>query len=85
MNEELLDYRLRGDPADAEAFRKLTMDFKDRLESSSMAAANGLERVFYQDISKAYDDTSSRAAKFSTPAAPGGLTRNKDLPSATRP
>jgi hypothetical protein len=48
VHMRLLRYRLRGDPADAEAIHSGTRDFKQRLEHNSTNAATPLEIDFLQ-------------------------------------
>lgn len=56
LNDTLLRYRLRGDPADAEAFRTDTRDFKLWLERNGTNTATPLERDFFQRVVTAYDE-----------------------------
>src|SRR5208282_3796850 len=63
MNDNLLRYRLHGDPADAEAFYSGTQDFKERLESNSTHAATSMEIEFLRRIRTAYNDYSIESAK----------------------
>jgi signal transduction histidine kinase len=63
MNDNLLRYRLHGDPADAEAFYSGTQDFKERLESNSTHAATSMEIEFLRRIRTAYNDYSIEGAK----------------------
>jgi signal transduction histidine kinase len=63
LNDSLLRYRLRGDPADAEAFHSGTRDFKQRLEQNSTNTATPLEIDFFQRIRTAYDDYSIESEK----------------------
>ncbi|HUL51309.1 MAG TPA: ATP-binding protein [Candidatus Nitrosotalea sp.] len=55
LNETLLRYRLRGDSADADAFRIGAQDFKQWLEVNSTNSATALERTFFEQIGAAYD------------------------------
>ena len=63
LNDILLRYRLRGDPADAEAFHSGTRDFKQRLERDRTNAATPLEIDFFQRVGAAYDDYLIESAK----------------------
>jgi signal transduction histidine kinase len=63
LNDSLLRYRLRGDPADAEAFHSGTRDFKKRLEQNRINAATPLEIDFLERIGTAYDDYLIESAK----------------------
>src|SRR5271157_1485800 len=63
LNDSLLRYRLRGDPADAEAFHSGTRDFKQRLEYNRTNAATPLEIDFFQRIGAAYDEYLIESAK----------------------
>jgi nitrogen-specific signal transduction histidine kinase len=56
MNDSLLSYRLHGDPADAEAFHRGTLDFKQRLDRDSTNAVTPLETGFIQIVRTAYDE-----------------------------
>jgi signal transduction histidine kinase len=63
MNDSLLRYRLRGDPADAEAFHSGTRDFKHRLEDNSTNAATPLEIDFLRRIGTVFGDYLIESAK----------------------
>jgi signal transduction histidine kinase len=62
LNETLLRYRLRGDPADAETFRAGSRDFNTWLTQNSAAAASPLERQFFQKVRTEYDQYEQESA-----------------------
>lgn len=63
LNDTLLRYRLHGDPADADAFRAGTRDFKARLARYNANAATPLEKDFFQRIGAAYADYLTDSAR----------------------
>jgi len=56
LNDTLLRYRLRGDAADAEAFRAGAQEFRQWLERNRNQTVSTLERQFFQQVATAYDD-----------------------------
>ena len=63
MNDTLLRYRLRGDPADAEAFRGDTQVFKYWLATGRTNSATALERTLFEKVGTAYDDYFAESMK----------------------
>ena len=63
LNDSLLRYRLRGDPADAEAFRTGTRDFEERMADNSASANSPLAADFFRRMRAAYADYSVESAK----------------------
>ena len=56
LNDTLLRYRLRGDLADAEAFRSDAQAFQDWLVVNRTNALSRLERNLFADVGSAYED-----------------------------
>jgi signal transduction histidine kinase len=56
LNDTLLRYRLRGDPADAEAFREDAQNFREWLASGSASAGTAMERRLFEKVSAAYEE-----------------------------
>jgi signal transduction histidine kinase len=55
MNDTLLRYRLRGDPADAEAFHNDTLAFGNWLANGAASATTPLERNLFEKAATAYE------------------------------
>jgi signal transduction histidine kinase len=64
LNDTLLRYRLRGDPSDADQFRREADDTRTWLASSQTNVGTVLERRFFTEIGAAYGDYEGECLKL---------------------